>query len=78
MYTRINDFLLSPASNLYKQREITLASSLTNKEKKFVSFTDCEFDENVDHAVEFAKNFWPEMKKHGAINMRTTVTGEKY
>ena len=23
------------------------------------------------------KGFWPEMKKHGATNMRATVTGEK-
>ncbi len=43
----------------------------------FVSFTDWEFDGNVDNAVEAAKGFWPEMKKHGAVNMRATVTGEK-
>ena len=43
----------------------------------FVSFTDWEFDGNVDNAVESAKGFWPEMKKHGAVNMRATVTGEK-
>ena len=43
----------------------------------FVSFTDLEFDGNVDNAVESAKHFWPQMKKHGAINMRATVTGEK-
>jgi hypothetical protein len=42
----------------------------------FVSFTDWEFDGNVDNAVEAAKGFWPEMKKYGAINMRATVTGE--
>jgi hypothetical protein len=24
------------------------------------------------------KGFWPEMKKHGATNMRATVTGEKH
>ena len=43
----------------------------------FVSFTDWEFDGNVENAVENAKGFWPEMKKHGATNMRATVTGEK-
>ena len=42
----------------------------------FVSFTDREFDGNVDNAVKSAKGFWPEMKKHGAVNMRATVTGE--
>ena len=41
----------------------------------FVSFTDWEFDGNVENAVENAKGFWPEMKKHGATNMRATVTG---
>ena len=41
----------------------------------FVSFTDWEFDGNVENAVENAKAFWPEMKKHGATNMRATVTG---
>ena len=43
----------------------------------FVSFTDWEFDGNVENAVENMKSFWPEMKKHGATNMRATVTGEK-
>jgi len=43
----------------------------------FVSFTNWEFDGDVDNAVESAKGFWPEMKKHGAVNMRATVTGEK-
>ncbi len=43
----------------------------------FVSFTDWEFDGNVDNAVESPKGFWPEMKKHDAVNMRATVTGEK-
>ena len=43
----------------------------------FVSFTDWELDVDVDNAVESAKGFWPEMKKHGAVNMRATVTGEK-
>jgi hypothetical protein len=42
----------------------------------FVSFTDWEFDGNVENAVENMKGFWPEMKKHGATNMRATVTGE--
>ena len=51
--------------------------SKSMEEKKFVSLTDCEFDDNVDNAVEAAKGFWPEMKKYGAVNMRATVTGEK-
>ena len=34
----------------------------------FVSFTDWEFDGNVDNAMEAARGFWPEMKKHGAVN----------
>ena len=42
----------------------------------FVSFTDWEFDGNVDNAVEAAKGFWPEMQKYGAANIRATVTGE--
>ena len=42
----------------------------------FVSFTDWEFDGNVDNAVESFKDFWPEMQKYGAVNMRATVTGE--
>ena len=42
----------------------------------FVSFTDWEFDGNVENAVESAKGFWPEMRKYGAVNMRATVTGE--
>ena len=42
----------------------------------FVSFTDWEFDGNVENAVEAAKGFWPEMKKYGAVNMRAAVTGE--
>ena len=41
----------------------------------FVSFTDWEFDGNVENAVEAAKGFWPEMKKYGAVNMRATVNG---
>ena len=42
----------------------------------FMSFTDWEFDGNVESAVEAAKGFWPEMKKYGAVNMRAAVTGE--
>ena len=42
----------------------------------FVSFTDWEFDGNVDKAVESAKGFQPEMQKYGAVSMRATVTGE--
>ena len=39
-------------------------------------FTDWEFDGDVAGAIETAKGFWPEMKKHGALNMRATVAGE--
>ena len=42
----------------------------------FVSFTDWEFDGNIDNAVEGIKGFWPEMQKYGAVNTRCTVTGE--
>ena len=42
----------------------------------FVSFTDWEFDGNVDNAVEGIKANWPEMQKYGAVNTRCTVTGE--
>ena len=43
----------------------------------FVSFTDWEFDGNVENAVENMKGFWPEMIKHVAMNMRSTGTGDK-
>ena len=43
----------------------------------FVSFTDWEFDGNVDHAIRFAKGFWPSVKEQGAIDMRMTVTSDK-
>ena len=42
----------------------------------FVSFTDWEFDGNVENAVEGIKANWAEMKKYGAVNTRCTVTGE--
>ena len=41
----------------------------------FVTFTDWEFDGNVENASENAKNFWPQMKAAGAQQMRATVTG---
>jgi hypothetical protein len=60
-----------------KKIKINFYFSFRKGEKKmFVSFTDWEFDGNVDNAVEAAKGFWPEMKKYGAVNMRATVTGE--
>ena len=43
----------------------------------FVSFTDGDFDGNVDHAIQAAKGFWHSVKKHGATDMRMTVTGDK-
>ena len=42
----------------------------------YVSFTDWEFDGDVDKAVEGIKANWAEMKKYGAVNGRCTVTGE--
>ena len=42
----------------------------------YVSFTDWEFDGDVDKAVEGIKANWAEMKKYGAVNTRCTVTGE--
>ena len=42
----------------------------------FVSFTDWEFDGNVEKAFEGIKENWAEMKKYGAVNTRCTVTGE--
>ena len=50
---------------------------LPQERTMFVSFTDWEFDGNVDNAMEAAKGFWPSMKEHGATNLRVTVTGEK-
>ena len=41
----------------------------------FVTFTDWEFDGNVENALENARNFWPQMKAAGAQQMRATVTG---
>ena len=35
----------------------------------FVSFTDWEFDGNIDNAVEGIKGFWPEMQKYGAVQL---------
>ena len=42
----------------------------------YVSFTDWEFDGDVDKAVEGIRASWAEMKKYGAVNGRCTVTGE--
>ena len=42
----------------------------------FVSFTDWEFDGNVDNVVEGIKANWTEMQKYGAVNTRCTVTKE--
>ena len=42
----------------------------------FVSFTDWEFDGNVDNVVQGIKANWAEMQKYGAVNTRCTVTGE--
>ena len=41
----------------------------------FTTFTDWEFDGNVEAATQNAKNFWPDMKAAGAVSMRATVTG---
>ena len=42
----------------------------------YVSFTDWEFDGDVDKAVEGIKANWAEMKKQGAVRGRCAVTGE--
>ena len=42
----------------------------------FVSFTDWEFDGDVDKAVEGIKANWAAMKEYGAVTTRCTVTGE--
>ena len=42
----------------------------------FVSFTDWEFDGDVDKAVEGITANWAAMKEYGAVNTRCTVTGE--
>ena len=36
------------------------------EKKMFVSFTDWEFDGNVDNVVEGIKAYWDEMQKYGA------------
>ena len=46
------------------------------EKKMFVSFTDWEFDGNVDNVVQGIKANWAEMQKYGAVNTRCTVTGE--
>ena len=45
------------------------------EERMFVSFTDWEFDGNVDNAVDGIKANWAEMQNYGAVNTRCTVTG---
>ena len=42
----------------------------------FVSYTDWEFDGNVENVVEGIKENWAAMKEYGAVNTRCTVTGE--
>ena len=42
----------------------------------FVSFTDWEFDGNVENVVDGIKENWAAMKEYGAVNTRCTVTGE--
>ena len=43
----------------------------------FVSFTDWEFDGDVDKAVKGIKANWAAMKEYGAVNTRCIVTGGK-
>ena len=40
---------------------------LPQERTMFVSFTDWEFDGNVDNAMEAAKGFWPSMKEHAQL-----------
>ena len=42
----------------------------------FITFTDSEFDGNVEDAVDNAKSFWPELKAAGAVSMRPSITGQ--
>ena len=42
----------------------------------FVSFTDWEFDGNVENVVDGIKENWAAMKEYGAVNTRCKVTGE--
>lgn len=40
----------------------------------FITFTDSEFDGNVENAVDNVKSFWPELKAAGAVIMRPSFT----
>jgi len=42
----------------------------------FVSFTDWEFDGNVENEDEGIKENWAAMKEYGAVNTRCKYTGE--
>ena len=39
----------------------------------FVSFTDWEFDENVENSVECIKGFWPEMQNYSAADIASVL-----
>ena len=41
----------------------------------FATFTDWEFDGNIDTAKKLAADFWPQMKAAGATDFRGTQTG---
>ena len=41
----------------------------------FATFTDWEFDGNIETAKKLAADFWPKMKAAGATNFSRTQTG---
>ena len=41
----------------------------------FTTFTDWEFDGNIETAKKLAADFWPQMKAAGATDFRGTQTG---
>ena len=41
----------------------------------FATFTDWEFDGNIETAKKLAADFWPQMKAAGATDFRGTQTG---
>ncbi len=43
----------------------------------FATFTDWEFDGNIETAKKLAADFWPQMKAAGATDFRGTKTGPK-
>lgn len=40
----------------------------------YVTFTDWDFDGNVENAIKNLEGFWPTMKDAGAVSTRATIT----